>query len=114
MREQEQEKPKLAPELEIYGKTGGYFKKTDKEVDETVEKNREKRETEKAKEKVAEAVEKGEVKFGGIESKKVNNKKPSFEEYKAKQQAEQEEVLEKAREELEKKYEELEKIKRAA
>jgi len=108
----EQEKPNLAPELEVYGKTGGYFKKTDKEVDQTVEKNREKRKTETAKKKVAEAVEKGEVKFGT--ELKEGNKKPSFEEYRAIEQAKQEEVLKKARKALAEKYKEAEKIKQAA
>ncbi|MBU2473009.1 hypothetical protein KKE74_03170 [Patescibacteria group bacterium] len=104
MSEQEQKKPNLAPGLKIYGKTGGYFKKTDKEVNEIVEKNKEKRKTEIAKKKVAEAVEKGEIKFG-TESKEASNKKPTFEEYKAAEQAKQEEALEKAREKLKEKYE---------
>lgn len=92
------EKPKLAPDLQIYEK--GYFKKTDKEFKEETEDIKKKRIMEEGRKKVEEAVEKGEIKFG-TEQEKIS-KKPSFEEFKAQQESE-----------FQKKVEEKEKIREA-
>ncbi|MBU1292115.1 hypothetical protein KKH07_01325 [Patescibacteria group bacterium] len=101
MHEQEQKKPNLNPNLKIYEE--GIFKTTDKELGKKIKENQQKKITEKGRKKVEDAVIKGELKFG-TKSEKV--RKPTFEEYKAKQKTEQEEMLEKAREKLKEKYEE--------
>jgi hypothetical protein len=111
------EKPQLAPHLRVYEKRGGHFRKTAEESAKEAKDIEEKKVMKEARGKVKEAVKEGQVRFGTEqeqteESTKPEEKKPTFEEFREKEEkefqagAEEGRKLREAREKLEEEYRE--------
>ena len=93
-----QEEPNLNPDLKIYGETGRFSRKTEEETNKDIEeikKNRDKKIIEAAKENKTDPEAKLE---------ETKEKKPTFDEFKATEQAKQDQDVKKARKGLEEKY----------